>query len=392
VIPRHELQSLHQSLGTFPAVAILGPRQAGKTTLALELSKSATKPATYLDLERDSDRAKLDHAELFLGGQRGRLLILDEVQRRPELFPLLRSEIDARRRAGEDAGQFLVLGSASRDLLRQSSESLAGRIAYHELAPLSLLELGSTSEVRERLWLRGGFPTSFLAASDELSFRWRGEFVSTYLERDLPQLGARLPAELVRRFWTMLSFSQGDLLNAARLAASLGVSGQTVRRYLDVLTDLYLVRQLPPWSGNERKRLVKAPKVYVRDSGLVHRLTNLADRDTLLGHPLCGASWEGFAIEQLLVHLPETWRASFYRTGAGAEIDLVLEGPRERRIAIEVKRTSTPTLSRGFCSGVEHIGAQERYFVIPEGEPYPIGADTTALGLSELCRRLIESA
>jgi len=388
MIPRHELQSLLQSLRSFPAVAILGPRQAGKTTLALELSESAGKPTTYLDLERDSGRAKLEHAELFLETQRGRLLILDEVQRRPELFPLLRSEIDQRRRAGEDAGQFLVLGSASRDLLRQSSESLAGRIAYHELAPLSLLELGPAAEIRERLWLRGGFPPSALATSDELSFRWRGEFVSTYLERDLPQLGARLPSELVRRFWTMLSFSQGDMLNHARLAASLGVSGQTVRRYLDVLTDLYLVRQLPAWSGNERKRLVKSPKVYVRDSGLVHRLTNLADRDTLLGHPLCGASWEGFAIEQLLVHLPDTWRASFYRTSAGAEIDLLLEAPGERRIAIEVKRTSTPALSRGFRSGCEDFGETERYFVIPEGEAYPIGAETSAIGLFALCRRL----
>lgn len=389
MIPRLELPRLESSLAAFPAVAILGPRQAGKTTLALELSKRAAKPVTYLDLERDSDRARLEHAELFLESQRGRLLILDEVQRRPELFPLLRSEIDLRRRAGEGAGQFLVLGSASRDLLRQSSESLAGRIAYHELAPFSLLELGNTNEVRERLWLRGGFPPSFLAASDELSFRWRGEFVSTYLERDLPQLGARLPAELVRRFWSMLSFSQGDLLNAARLAASLGVSGQTVRRYLDVLTDLYLVRQLQPWSGNEKKRLVKSPKVYVRDSGLVHRLTNLADHDTLLGHSLCGASWEGFAIEQLLAHLPDTWRASFYRTAAGAEIDLVLEGPGDRRIAIEVKRTSTPSVSRGFRSGAEDIGATERFYVIPQGEAYPIGAGTTALGLGELCGRLI---
>jgi len=389
MIPRQSLGKVLGSLQGFPAVAIVGPRQAGKTTLAHEILRHSAKPATYLDLERDSDRAKLEQAELFLASQRGRLLVLDEIQRRPELFPLLRSEIDLRRRSGEVAGQFLVLGSASRDLLRQSSESLAGRIAYHELAALSLVELAGQHATQERLWLRGGFPPSLLASSDELSFQWRGEFVSTYLERDLPQLGARLPAELVRRFWTMLSFSQGELLNAARLASSLGVSGQTVRRYLDVLTDLYLVRQLPPWSSNQRKRLVKACKIYVRDSGLVHRLTSIADNETLLGHPLCGASWEGFAIEQLLVHLPDTWRASFYRSSGGAEIDLVLEGPKDRRVAIEIKRTSTPTLTRGFRCGVEDIGARERYFVIPEGGAYPLGQDTQALGLSELCVRLL---
>ncbi len=392
MIGRHELQSLGESLGAFPAVAILGPRQAGKTTLAKQLADQSSKPTTYLDLERDSDLSKLEEAELFLASQRGRLLILDEVQRRPQLFPLLRSEIDLRRRAGEDAGQFLVLGSASRDLLAQSAESLAGRIAYHELAPFSQAELGAADDIRERAWLRGGFPPSYLATSDELSFRWRGEFISTYLERDLPQLGARLPAELVRRFWTMLAFSQGDLLNAARLASSMAISGQTVRRYLDVLTDLYLVRQLPAWSGSSKKRLVKAPKVYVRDSGLVHRLTNLMDHGTLLGHPLCGASWEGFAIEQLLVHLPDTWRASFYRTAAGAEIDLVLEGPRNRVIAVEIKRTSTPKLSKGFLAGAEEIGASQRYFAIPRGEPYPLGAGTQALGIFELSRQLLANA
>ncbi|HZL99691.1 MAG TPA: ATP-binding protein [Planctomycetota bacterium] len=371
-------------------MALLGPRQVGKTTLAHAIAKSAGKPSLYLDLERDSDRGKLDDPEDYLTRHRGSLVVLDEIQRVPELFPLLRSLVDERVRAHEKAGHFLVLGSASRDLLRQSSESLAGRIAYHELSPFTLDEVaraGRRADI-EKLWLRGGFPGSFLADDEDASFEWRGQFIDTWLERDVPQLGLRLPAARLRRLWSMLALGQGDQLNAAKLAAGLGVAGNTLRTWLDVLTDLYMVRQLAPWSGNSRKRLVRAPKIYVRDAGLVHRLAQIPDSETLLGHPLCGHSWEGFAIEQILAQVPDTWRASYYRTSAQAEIDLVLEGPRRQVLAIEIKRASAPVPSKGFLLGGEDIGATKRYLVMPGGEAHSVGRDTEAVPLAELVERL----
>lgn len=385
-------QTVRSALEAFPVVALLGPRQVGKTTLALAVARSSERASLYLDLERDSDRNKLTDAELYLSQQGQKLVIFDEVQRRPELFPLLRSLVDERIRAGERAGHFLVLGSASRDLLQQSSESLAGRIAYLELKPFSLTELMRNAADLDpnRVWLRGGFPDSYLAQSDQISWNWRTNFIATYLEHDIPQVGPRLPAERMRRLWTMLAYDQGTQLNAARLASSLGVSAHTVRASLDVLTDLYMVRQLPPWSGNSRKRLVKAPKVYVRDSGLLHRLANIPDLETLLGHPLCGASWEGFVIENLLAPLPDAWAAMYYRTGAQAEIDLVLEGPRRRVMAIEIKRTLAPKVSKGFQFGCEDIGATERYYISPAGERYPLGYDTEAIALRDLMQ-LIQS-
>ena len=378
--------TVRAALENFPVVALLGPRQVGKTTLALEIARQSARPMVHLDLERDSDLSKLAEAELYLGQQAGKLVIIDEVQRRPQLFPLLRTLVDDRIRGGERAGHFLVLGSASRDLLQQSSESLAGRIAYLELAPFTLLELqrdGSALDM-DRLWLRGGFPNSYLAATDEISSEWRHQFIATYLERDVPQLGPRLPAEQMRRFWTMLALGQGAQLNQARLAASIGVSGHTVRHYLDVLTDLYMVRQLRPWAGNTSKRLVKAPKLYVRDAGLAHRLANLTDMETLLGHPLCGASWEGFALESILTLLPSSWQATYYRTSAQAEIDLVLEGPRSHVLALEIKRTLSPSVGKGFQLGCREIGATQRFYVIPKGSRYPLGHDTDAIALPDL--------
>ncbi len=372
-----------QALRAFPVVALLGPRQVGKTTLAHDLSYDGPAPL-YLDLEFDSDRRKLDEAELYLRQQVGRLVVIDEIQRRPNLFPLLRALVDERIRGGEAAGHFLVLGSASRDLLRQSSESLAGRIAYLELSPFGFTELAQSDSLdQDRLWLRGGFPDSYLAADDAQSWIWRSNFISTYLERDIPQLGPRLPAEQMRRLWSMLSLNQGGQLNAAKLAGALGVSGRTVRHYLDVLTDLYMVRQLRPWSGNASKRLVKSPKIYVRDSGLVHRLANIPDTETLLGHPLCGDSWEGFAIEQILASLPDTWRSSYYRTAAGAEIDLVLEGSRGEVVAAEIKRTSSPRVGKGFHNGCADIGATQRFYVVPTGDRFPLGADIDAISLAD---------
>jgi len=382
MIPRLLEPDLRSAIARSPVVALLGPRQVGKTTLAMELASHLDGKHVYLDLERGSDRAKLADAELFLAAQRGRLVVLDEVQRLPELFRLLRSLVDERIRAGEQSGHFLVLGSASRDLLRQSSESLAGRIEYLELKPFSLPELDGEDTARvDRVWLRGGFPGSYLAADDAGSWAWRTNFISTYLERDIPQLGPRLPAEQMHRLWTMLGHGQGDQLNAAKLAASLGVSGNTVRNYLDVLTDLYMVRQLAPWSGNSRKRLVRSPKVYVRDSGLLHRLVNVPDLDTLLGHPVCGGSWEGFVVENVLTHLPDTWQPTYYRTSAQAEIDLVLEGPGGRTVAIEIKRTLSPSVSKGFRLATEDIAATDRFYVMPDGDRYHLEPETEAIAL-----------
>lgn len=377
-------------LRTHPVVAVLGPRQVGKTTLARAIGDEQSKATTYLDLERASDRTRLSDPELFLSKQVRKLTILDEVQRVPELFSVLRSLVDERIRAGEKAGQFLVLGSASRDLLQQTSETLAGRIAYVNLAPFTIDEIERPRRRADvdRLWLRGGFPDSFLAHTEADSFAWREHFVRTYLEKDLPQLGVRMPAERLLRFWTMLAHGQGDPLNAARLGAGLGISGNTVRSYLDVLSDLFMVRQLAPWSGNSQKRLTKAPKVYVRDSGLLHHLANITNGDLLLGHPLCGPSWEGFVIENVLAQLPLGWSASHYRTSAQAEIDLVLEGPRRQVFAIEIKRTLSPVLTKGFHHGFADIGATRGFVVIPEGEPFPLTPRVEAMSVRDFVRQL----
>ncbi|MBF0244211.1 MAG: ATP-binding protein [Planctomycetes bacterium] len=382
--------SLHEAMRRSPAVAILGPRQVGKTTLALQAGPAFGKPFVYLDLERDSDRERLREAELYLYAQAGKMVILDEIQRVPELFPLLRGLIDERERSGERHCQFLVLGSASPVLLRQTSESLAGRIAFLELTPFRLEELPPADFSLERLWERGGFPRSLLAETDEASFAWRQDFVSTFLERDIPQFGLRLSAELLRRFWRMLAFDQGAQLNAARLASSLGVSGNTVRHHLDVLGESFLVRQLPPWSGNSRKRLVKAPKVYIRDSGLAHALAGVSSLDMLLAHPLCGPSFEGFVVEQVALALPSAWRVSYYRSGAGAEADLVLEGPGGEVWVAEIKRTLRPVVGKGFRFACEDVGATAGFFIIPSGDAYPLDSQTQALGLREFLARLAE--
>ena len=385
---------LMECLNAFPVVAILGPRQVGKTTLAFSIKEKIEKPNIYLDLELDSDRTKLGEPELFLSRFENQLVVLDEIQRVPELFPLLRSLVDSRRRNGEMNAHFLVLGSASPDLLRQSSESLAGRIAYLELTPFLVSEVIGVSDRKnvlqsiEKLWIRGGYPESFLATSDSISLNWRKQFITTYLERDIPLLGLRLPHERVRLFWSMLANDQGALLNAARLAGSLGVSGNTVRFYLDILTDLYMIRQLRPWVGNTRKRLVKSPKIYVRDSGLLHSLVKIDLLNDLLGNSLCGPSWEGFVIENIIATAGDDWTPYFYRTGAGAEIDLVLEGPGAKRIALEIKRTLNPTINRGVTSSCEEIQATHRFYIIPVGDSYPINSTTLAIGLMEFLKLL----
>lgn len=388
-------QTLRQYLQEFSAVAILGPRQAGKTTLAHQIAESPSviaggPPALYLDLETPTDIAQLGDPSAFFAAHADRLVVLDEVQRMPGLFAVLRGVIDQRRRAGARAAQFLLLGSASMDLLAQSSESLAGRLAYVELAPFVVTELPAPEAAAPgALWLRGGFPDSYLARSDAASLRWRQQFITTYLERDIPQLGPRIPAQTLRRLWTMLAYEQAQMLNAARLAASLGVSGQTIARYLDLLCDLLLVRRLEPWARQSSKRLVKAPKVYVRDSGVVHALLGLGSPHDLLAHPVVGGSWEGWIIENLLACVPAQTQASYYRTAVGAEIDLLLELPGNKVWAIEIKRSSAPTVTRGFHVACDDVAATRRIVVSSANTKFPMAGDIEHLPLLVLMQELL---
>lgn len=384
---------LTELLAEFPAVVLLGPRQVGKTTLALaEAGRRGN--ALYLDLELPSAQRQLDDPEGFLLAHRDRLIILDEVQRFPELFAILRGVIDLRRRAGEMAGQFLLLGSASGALLRQSSESLAGRVVQFELSPFQVREVltqNATVRTESALWVRGGFPLSWLAADDAASLRWRDAFISTYLERDIPALGPRIPATTLRRLWTMLAHTQGGLLNLSQLAASLAVSGQTVVRYIDLLCDLMLVRRLPAWHGNVGKRLVRAPKVYVRDSGITHALLGLGNLDAILAHPVAGASWEGFVIEQLLTAAPDA-EASFYRTSHGAEADMVLRLRNGEVWVVEIKRSTAPTVSRGFHLAASDVGAVRKLLVAPVPASYPMRDGTLVMPPLEAAQALATHA
>jgi len=370
----HFVQSALESQA---AVVLLGPRQVGKTTLALDIASE--QPSVYLDLERDADRQILTEPDLYLDEQAGKLVILDEVQQMPGLFKSLRGQIDQRRRAGFRAGQFLLLGSASNVLLQQSAESLAGRVRYIEMPPLQLTEVGA--DQLNALWLRGGFPDSFMASSDQASMDWRLDFLRTYLERDIPALGPRIPAATLRRFWTMLAHVQGGLLNAAALAEGLGVSGQTIGRYLDLLVDLMLVRRLQPWHENVGKRLVKSPKVYVRDSGVVHALLSIGTIEGLLGHPVVGGSWEGLCIEALLAAAPT--EPFFYRTSAGAELDLVLRLPGGDIWAVEIKRTTAPKVSRGFYVGAEDIKASRKLLIYAGEHDVPVAEGVRAVPLEQ---------
>lgn len=375
---------LLDALDHSPAVALLGPRQAGKTTLALEIARQ--RPAIYLDLESEQDRAKLAQPELYLADHLDTLLILDEVHRAPGLFPVLRGLIDRARRAGRQAGQYLLLGSASLDLLKQSGETLAGRIAYLELTPFHVLEVGDRP--LDELWLRGGFPESLLAPDDPRSLRWRQDFIRAYLERDIPQFGPRIAAETLRRFWTMLAHHQGGLLNTAQFARNLGVDVKTAGSYLGLLVDLLLVRRLPPWHANLGKRLVKSPKVYIRDSGLVHALLNIPDKETLLAHPVVGASWEGFVVENLLANADSMAQAFFYRSSGGAEIDLLLAWPDGRLWAIEIKRSLTPKLERGFHAACADLRPERRFVVYPGNERFRLAEDVEAMPLPMLAELL----
>ncbi|MEO0429866.1 MAG: ATP-binding protein [Pseudomonadota bacterium] len=380
------MADLSKALDREAAVALIGARQVGKTTLALEIGE--TRPAVYLDLEAMADRDKLSDPVAFLRLHEDKLVILDEIHRMPHLFEALRGVIDEGRRKGRGTGRFLLLGSASIDLMRQS-ESLAGRIEYIDLAPLGLMELNDPSvATQDALWLKGGFPRSFLAEEDE-SFRRRQNFIRTYLERDIPMFGARAATETHERLWTMLAHNQGTLLNASQLARNLSLSAPTVTSYIDLLCDLLLLRRLRPYHANVGKRLTKSPKTYIRDSGLVHALLGIETMDELLGHPVVGASWEGFVIESLLNAAPPRTQAFFYRTAAGAEIDLVLDlGAKRGLWAIEIKRSTAAKIEKGFRHAREDIEPRKSFIVHANDDRYPKGDGIEALGVSELIAEL----
>lgn len=381
---RNIITSLRDDLANYPAVALLGPRQAGKTTVALELARQSD--SVYLDLESELDRAKLTSPELYLAERLDRLVILDEVHRVPGLFPVLRGLIDRARRDGRRSGLYLLLGSASLDLLQQAGESLAGRIAYRELTPFNTQELPASDYTR--LWLRGGFPESYLARNAAISLRWRQDFIRTYVERDIPLFGTRVGSEAMRRLWSMLAHQQGALVNASVLARSLGLDTRTVNRYLDLLVEMFLVRRLQPWHANLGKRLTKSPKLYVRDSGLLHALLGLPDEEALLGHPAVGASWEGFVLENLITAAGANTSAYFYRTSAGAEVDLLLSWPGGDCWAVEVKRSLAPKVERGFHSACEDLQPTRKLVVYPGDEPFPLGHGVQAMPLALLCHEL----
>lgn len=362
---RKALQEIQQQLNWSPAVAILGPRQVGKTTLAKEVASRAPK-ATYLDLESPQDLAKLRSPDLYFQSHRDSLLILDEIQNTPELFNTLRGEIDTDRRNG----RFLILGSASFKLLQQS-QSLAGRLALVDMAPLLLSEAAKSFEDIQKLWLRGGFPSSYTARSLAASWQWRDGFVRHFLHTDLPSLGINVEPELMRRFWRMMAHLHGQLFNASGIATSLGVSAPTVSRYLDHLVHSLMLRRLEPFHANLGKRLVKSPKVYVRDSGLLHYLLGIQTIDDMMGHPTIGASWEGFCVEQICNHLPAGANVSFYRTAAGAELDVVVETG-QQTIGYEIKFSSAPKVTKGFWQACEDIGVDKAYVVSPVHEGWPM--------------------
>lgn len=399
MIKRDIFDTVLRRLAQFDSVALVGPRQVGKTTLAREVADEVGEKARYLDLERPSDRRLLDDPDAYFSAYADHLIILDEVQRIPEIFQVLRGQIDQRRRMKGKGGKFLILGSASMDLLRQSSESLAGRISYAEMTAFTLHEITrdnpnkATNEQHliDDLWLKGGFPESYMREDKEASFQWRLDFIQTYLERDIPQFGLQVATEQLARFWRMLANDQGELFNAQRFARSLGVSGHTISRYLDILEKLLLVRTLQPWSVNTGKRLVKSPRPFVRDSGILHALLNLQTNDALRSHAVSGKSWEGFVIENLISASNGKARPYFYRTGAGAEADLVLEFAPGQCWAIEVKLSSAPTVDRGFHNAADDIAAVRSILVYKGTERFPMRGGIEAMSLMDAMNEVSEA-
>jgi uncharacterized protein len=370
-----------ESLREFPVVALIGSRQVGKTTLVFTIAKPQGN-TIRLDLEMPSDAAKLNDPEFFLSQHSEDLVIIDEIQRKPELFPVIRALVD---KSGK-TGAFLLLGSASPHLIKHASETLAGRVIYHELNPFSVFEVGRDTANALKLWLRGGYPRSFLAESDAASMRWRSAFIKTYLERDIPQLGIRVSSVQLERFWRMLAHFHGQVWNASKIADSLAVSAPTVNHWADILEGTFIVRRVQPYFTNAKKRLVKSPKIYLRDSGLLHSLLSLSTVDDIFGHPSAGASWEGFVIEQVLSVVPETWRWNYYRTHKGAEMDLVLFPPQSKPVGIEIKMSKSPVLGRGFHEAFKDLECKSAYCLYSGDDYYKMRENVYALPLSQIDR------
>lgn len=386
MLQRRIIQKLQATIAQVPAVALLGARQVGKTTLAKTIAREID--SIYLDLEAPEDLLKLSDPSSFLSAHADKMVILDEIQRSPELFPVLRGLIDRNREQGRRAGQFLLLGSASMDLMHQSSESLAGRISYLEMSGLNLAEIDDNRQERQTLWLRGGFPDSYLAIDDDLAMDWLENLVRTYLERDIPQMGFHVPATRLRRLWTMLAHLQGETVNYSKLASNLEVDAKTVTNYIDILVDLLLVRRLEPWHTNVKKRLVKSPRYYVRDSGILHRLLGINSNDALLSNPVLGKSWEGFVIENIHSILPNRAETYFYRTAAGAEIDLVVKMPSSEIWAIEIKYGVAPKIGKHYSQTCDDVGATYKYILYGGEDEFPVGHDIQIISLPGLMERL----
>ena len=353
----------------FPVVAIIGPRQVGKTTLAKLIAKSFNKESIYIDLENPQDLAKLQDPVLYFEANQDKCIILDEVQRNPDLFPVLRSMIDLNR----VPGRFILLGSASPTLIRDSSESLAGRIAYLELTPFNLTEIAdTTSNKTNKLWLQGGFPDAFLLDDHELITDWHYNYIKTYIERDLPNLGLKVSGPILMKLLQMLSHVHGDMMNYSGLSKSIGLDINTIKRYINFFEEAFLIKQLQPFHANIKKRLVKAPKVYIRDSGILHYLQNISDTEDLFGNPLLGNSWEGFAIEQITQLLPQKYQTYYYRTQDGTECDLVIIKSQKPIISIEIKFTSAPKITRGMTISFNDLGSENNYIITPNSDDYLI--------------------
>ena len=375
-IPRKIEDDIIKALNSSPVVAILGPRQCGKSTLAKKLITNID--SVYIDLQARADRAKLAEPELFLEQHRTRLICLDEIQQLPEFFNILRSDIDADRRPG----RFLILGSASRDLIRQSSETLAGRISYFNLTPFIFPEVKSSINLYA-LWSRGGFPDSLLAQDDDVSLNWRRNFIQTFLERDIPSLGFNIPVAVIHRLWLLIAHYHGQTINYSKLAEAADLSVQTLKKYLFLLEQTYMLRLLQPCETNLKKRLVKAPKVYIRDTGLLHELLDIESYDQLLGHPVLGASWESFAMENIITCMPK-WHPSFLRTSNGAEVDLILERGNIRKI-FEFKASKAPKPTRGFFELVNDLQPDSASIIAPVDESYNISRKIKVKTLLDAC-------
>ncbi len=386
MIPRLLRDKLRDRIESTPAVVLLGARQVGKTTLAKQISENRN--SIYLDLENPEDLRKLSDPVSYLGSHRDKLVVLDEIQRAPEIFPVLRGLIDRNNQSGKHSEMFLLLGSASLELLRQSSESLAGRITHLELPVFNVLETVSDQQAMRRLWFRGGFPKSFAANDASHSMIWLDDFIRSYLEREVPNFGFRLPANRLRRLWTMVAHLQGETIDCSTLGGNLEVSSKTVSYYLDVLVSLLLVRRLQPWFGNTKKRLIKSPRFYIRDSGILHRLLGINDYESLLSHPVLGKSWEGFVIENIQSVLPHSAEMFFYRTSAGAEIDLVIQMSSVQTIAIEIKYGTSVNRSKHFSRTCTEVNATQKYVVYSGDDEYSLGNDVTMISLPALLDKL----